>query len=103
MNPNYELLPESLRGGAQRYIEQGKRPDDFLSAVICNDLKGALNRADSDNRPLLRDIVMFWHWEAPGNSWGSYERFEAWCKKGGQASTEHSRQADDAPTAEGGT
>ena len=102
MDPNYELLPESLRAGARRYIEEGKPPGSFLRAVIHNNLRMAICRADSDNRAQLNDIVMFWHWEAPGNCWGSHDAFEAWVERGGQAGAEYFRLAESSPTAEGG-
>ena len=80
MRVNYERLPEAMRGGAQRYIESGIAPGDFMSAVICNDLKEAIGRADSTNLPRLLDIVSFWYNEAPSNCWGSREKFLAWCR-----------------------
>ncbi len=74
----YELLPEGIRGGMQRYLEQGIEPGSFLSAVLQNDLKHALAYADINNRQNLFEIVS-WLWSyAPSEAWGSPRRFEAW-------------------------
>lgn len=81
MNPSaikYELLPESLREGAQRYIEQRIKPGSFLTAVIENNLLDATAHADSTNKLLLREIVLWWHWEAPGGCWGIREAMQRW-------------------------
>lgn len=86
MSLDYSLLPEALRGGALRYIEQGILPGSFLQAVIRNDLSGALGQADSNNLTWIRDIVSFWYNEAPGACWGSREKMEAWVEhhRGGE-------------------
>jgi len=77
---NYSLLPEHLRGGVQRYIENRVKPGSFLQAVICNNLKESFARADEINIALMFDIVNFFHNEVPGNCWGSPERMEGWLK-----------------------
>ena len=79
---DYEALPESLRGGARRYIEQNIEPGGFLSAVICNDLKEAFGRADEGNRAALFEIVCWFYNKAPASCWGSPERFEKWLEQG---------------------
>ena len=82
---NYSLLPEHIRGGAKRYIEEGILPGDFQRAVICNQLKECFTCADDINIAHMFDIVRFWYNEAPANCWGSIERMNLWHKKGGLA------------------
>lgn len=82
---DYSLLPEHIQGAAQRYVEHGIAPGGFLTAVICNDLFGAVGRADSTNRRALPEICQFWYAEAPGVCWGSPERMERWMNSGGLA------------------
>ena len=77
---NYDKLPERLRGGAQRYIEHGIQPGDFLTAVIDNNLKESVSRADDDMIKRLLEIVSWWYWEAPAGCWGSKEKRLAWMK-----------------------
>ena len=83
MSIDYSKLPVSLRGGAQRYIEQGVTPGGFMQAVIRNDLALAIGRTDSNNLAWIRDIVSFWYNEAPGACWGSREKMDAWVERGG--------------------
>jgi len=78
---NYTKLPESLRGGAQRWIENGIVPGSFLTAVIRNDLTESFAQADYINITKLQDIVHFFYWEAPSQCWGSKEKMIAWGKK----------------------
>ena len=80
MSIAYERIPEHLRGGMQRYIEKGIEPGDFLTAVICNDLKESFARADDTNRERMFDIVCFIYNEAPSLCWGSREKMNAWIK-----------------------
>jgi len=79
----YELLPEHIRGGTQRYIEDGVLPGGFVRAVISNDLKEAFGRADETNRLRMFDIVGFFYNEAPMDCWGSPENMTAWAQHQG--------------------
>ena len=83
MNINYESLPEGLQGGMKRYVEQGIKPGSFMTAVLENDLFGALAQADEMNRDRLYDICKWLYNEAPSQCWGSKEKVEAWIAKGG--------------------
>ena len=74
----YDLLPPSLRGGMELYIEQGVPPGHFLTAVVENDLRGACARADDVNRHLLWEIVDWIYNEAPSPCWGSPAKVSAW-------------------------
>ena len=80
---NYSRLPEHIRGGAQRYIENGIRPGDFQQAVISNKLKESFFSADEINQERMLDIILFWYNEAPGPCWGSPEKMETWIEAGG--------------------
>lgn len=73
-----ELLPEHMWGGMKRYLENGIMPGSFLTAVLLNDLKGALGQADHINRNRLHDIVTFLYNYAPGTCWGSPDKVNAW-------------------------
>lgn len=83
MTLKYELLPEHLRAGTQRYVEHGVLPGDFLKAVIRNDLRGALFRADKTSRANLHEIVRFFHFEVPSDCHGDKEKMLAWNARGG--------------------
>lgn len=78
---NYSILPEHMRGGAQRWIENGIYPGSFMLAVIENNLVEAFGRADSINQNRLQDIVSFFYNEAPAGCWGSPEKAKLWHEK----------------------
>ncbi len=65
----------------RRYIDHGIEPGSFLSAVICNDLKSAVGKADVFNMANLPAFVGYFYNEAPSSCWGSNERMIAWMAK----------------------
>lgn len=71
-------IPEHMRDGIVRYIENGIEPGSFLTAVICNDLTQACACADSQNRRLLFEYIDFFYNYAPRSCWGSREKFDSW-------------------------
>lgn len=75
---NGRQIPGYMEDGLRRYVEDHKKPGDFLSAVISNDLYAACERADGTNVELLHVYVAFLYNEAPGNCWGSREQLDAW-------------------------
>ena len=70
--PTYMLAPTT------RYVVDHLPPGDFLTAIICNDLRGALTRADSTNRTVLSEWVCLFTYSTPAICWGSRENFQAW-------------------------
>ena len=80
---DYESAPNGFGGLWQRYFDYGVPPGDFGEAILTNNLIGAVGSADDVNSEIIHEHIM-WLWNnAPGNSWGSEERFNAWVKKGG--------------------
>jgi hypothetical protein len=73
-----EQLPEHLRGGLRRYLVERICPGQFLQAVLRNDLRAAVGRADDVSLPALKDIIEFLYNVAPGGSWGSPDALKAW-------------------------
>lgn len=78
---DYAQLPERLRGGAKRWIEQGIQPGSFLTAVICNNLREVFGQADDGNRAGLFQIVFWFYNEAPGLCWGNVARAQKWAAR----------------------
>lgn len=76
----YIKLPTNLRGAMRRYIEKGEIPGRFLTAVIQNNLHGAVFRADTKNTKLLKSIVLWIYNEAPAPCWGSDVAMLNWSK-----------------------
>lgn len=83
---DYEIairrLPEHMREGARKYVEQGIPPGGFLTAVLRNSLYLAFATADETNRARMADYAAFLE-TLPINCWGSRERVDAWIKQGG--------------------
>ncbi len=72
-------IPARMMGAIERYVEYAAIPGDFLQAVICNDLKEALGRADDENMKNLPAYVAFFYNETPSLCWGSPKKMKAWC------------------------
>jgi len=78
MSLPYDKLPPLLRDGMKLYIEHGIQPGSFLRAVIINDLRLAVIRADNDNLVRLREILLWFDSHAPAGCWGSPEIMRDW-------------------------
>lgn len=74
-------IPDRMMDGIRRYIDQGIPPGDFLTAIISNDLKEAVGRADEENLANLPAFVSFFYNMAPSRCWGSPEIMDAWLDK----------------------
>lgn len=76
-------LPDRMWDGVSRYLEHGLPPGHFLTAVLSNDLRGCIERADDENMWLLPNYVKFLYNGVPGGAWGSSHRFDVWIESGG--------------------
>jgi hypothetical protein len=79
----WRLIPHYMRGGLDHWILYGTIPGDFLSAVLRNNLLGAVGHADDVNIERLRDYVEFLYNFAPAGCYGSPEAFDQWAAMGG--------------------
>lgn len=78
MHPTEPYLPEHMRDAMKMYLEHRIEPGSFLLAVLTNDLKGAVGRADHINLKHLTNIVSYCYNEIPSQAWGSPAKVEAW-------------------------
>jgi len=76
-------IPTRMLPGLERYINHGSTPGGFLVAVLSNNLKEAIWRADDENIENLPAYINYMTYEAPSGCWGSLEAMNAWIKKGG--------------------
>ena len=72
---------EHLMPTLDRYIQNHIPTGGFLEAVLSNDLRNALDRADDENLWLLPIIGAWLFNEAPAICWGSRERVSDWLAK----------------------
>lgn len=80
---DWSLVPAHMWEGMKSYIEHGRMPGSFLTAVLQGDLSTAALHADYINAPRLADYAKFLAWYAPSGCHGSVENVEAWEKRGG--------------------
>lgn len=71
-------IPDYMVEGLENYVEHHIAPGSFLYAVITNDLRGAVERADDTNIRLIHKYVGWFYNHAPHGCWGSPEAFENW-------------------------
>lgn len=81
MNESFSYVPPHMRDCFILWIEKGIYPGSFGTAVIENDLKGAVGRADNINRECLHSIVAWFYNYAPAGCWGSVENVKDWEEK----------------------
>jgi len=97
MNPEaYNMLPEHMRDAMRNYVEYGIEPGDFLRNVLCNNLFGALERADDVNKHRLWDYGLFLYNCAPSRCKGSPEAYKYWLSVGGMEGLNRARSDSDA-------
>ena len=86
INKYLEPLPERMRPGILRYLNDGVIPGSFLKAVLENDLVGALGAADDTNRALIWHYTNMLYNAFPARGlgcWGSPEAVQDWAAVGG--------------------
>ena len=71
-------VPERMMKSIESYIEEGRPVGDFLTAIICNDLQGAVSRADDENIGNLPAYAAYFYNEAPSKCHGSKENMKDW-------------------------
>jgi hypothetical protein len=73
-----EKFGASMVGAIEKWTEQGIMPGSFLSAIITNDLKGAVGAADNKNIRLIPEYVFYFYNYCPSSCWGSPEKASEW-------------------------
>jgi hypothetical protein len=74
----YKMIPLLIKSGIDRYVSEHTPVGSFLTAVLSNDLMGAIGHADNDSLAALREICSYIHWEIPAMCHGSKEVVENW-------------------------
>lgn len=73
-----ELGVMDFAESALSYLRHRHELGSFGMAVLSNDLRGALGRADLVNRGRIFEIVVWLHNNFPAHAWGSRERVDAY-------------------------
>lgn len=74
---SHSIKPEMI-GGLMRYRDNRIPPGGFLRNVLENNLKMAVQSADSENQWALCAIVNWCYNNLPAGSWGSPSAVTAW-------------------------
>jgi hypothetical protein len=74
-------LPTHTESSLESYILQGIPTGGFLQAVLSNNLREAVSRADDQNQRALVNIVKFLYNHAPSACWGSEGYYRDWIKR----------------------
>ena len=72
------MIPAHTKAALDRYINDRILPGGFLTAVLSNDLFGAVGKADSENLAALPEIVRYIYNEIPSSSWGTRDIIWKW-------------------------
>jgi hypothetical protein len=74
----YDRIPPRHMDSLELWIAYGIEPGDFLVAVLSNDLRNAVRRADERNLELIPIYVNWLTAYAPMSCWGSPAAVESW-------------------------
>lgn len=80
--PKSDAMTEDTKRQIHEYFATGRVPDQFVLAVLENDLFGALGHG-YDQIGSLFSIMKHLHENAPPNSHGSSQIVSAWMEQGG--------------------
>lgn len=75
---DYAKIPAHMQDSLLEYVHNGRLTGDFLRAVMCNDLSGAVGHADDENLPLIPIYVRWLYNVAPNGCHGSVEQARKW-------------------------
>ena len=76
------------------YLMFGMPPGGFTRALLANDLSGAISSADHWNKENLATVVQAVQQWMPMETWGSYEKVNAWLSDKDGRRTEYSARQE---------
>ncbi len=78
LDKHIDILPEHMRDTVYRYVLDRVEPGSFLTAVLENDLRGAVAKADHINQQHIVQWAQFCMWALPMACHGSPANVSAW-------------------------
>ncbi|MHA2136002.1 MAG: hypothetical protein ACW99J_19250 [Candidatus Thorarchaeota archaeon] len=79
---DYAAIPNRTLRAIRQYVESRRPVGDFVTAVLENNLAGALFQADTENREALDQIVLLVHNRIPSYCHGSKKAVQEWIDAG---------------------
>jgi len=71
-------IPEHTQHSIDMFVELGHGVGGFLTAVLTNDLFGAVAKADAESLEALGDIVRYIYNNVPQECYGSVDAVSRW-------------------------
>ena len=71
-------IPEHMQASLELYIREGIPVGSFLEAVLCNNLRGAVAKADDENLRNLPAYVNYLYNDAPVGCHGNADNYNKW-------------------------
>ena len=78
-----DVPAKHMADGMRDYVMRGLQPGSFGTALLSNDLAGAVGSADFYNRDLIPQWVEWMVSRLPAGCWGTPAKVRAWCERGG--------------------
>lgn len=79
------LVPPHMWDAVTNYFVHRYQPGGFLTALLSNDLMGAMGKADDVNASNMHQWCQFLYNYAPSGSYGSPENVRGWLADFGRA------------------
>ena len=83
---NYSKIPKNckyMEKSFRNYLETGVKPGGFAYSLLCNDLRGAVTRADEQNLASILEWIDWITWEIPSMAHGSKKIVDRLIEHGG--------------------
>lgn len=77
-NELWNRIPAHMQESLRAYIEEARPVGHFLAAVLNNNLKEAVNRADEENLRAIPDYIKWLYNYAPSACWGYDDATMRW-------------------------
>ncbi len=77
---DWSLIPEPMHHAVHAWVELGRRPGHFLTAVLENNLAQAVSHADEQNQAAIVGWVRFVYNYLPSGCWGSPAIMDQWAE-----------------------
>jgi len=78
MLPDKKLIEPRFKESIERYVNHKIPTGSFLEAVLCNNLKESIGRADFLSLDNLPHIVAYLYNDVPMECWGSPDKVNKW-------------------------
>jgi hypothetical protein len=86
------MVPPNIKAAIDNWVLKGEAPGGFTTAVIKNDLFGAMRHGDPESIANLKDITNYIIESIPADCWGDRDKVAKWAAFGGQKGIHEARQ-----------